>query len=113
MRRGRLWTALAAAALLAAAAAGAASLVPRYVKLGTLYRIQRGDAAYGFDAAWRVELLWTRNPSGAWEKVRRPPESRLEPLRRLLLSEMGRSSLGEIPEEGKSEKDSLGSLGYL
>jgi len=113
MRPDRLWTALALAAVLAVAAAGSASLVPRYVKIGTLYRIQRGDAAYGFDAAWRVELLWTRNPSGAWEKVRNPPESRLEPLRRALLSEMGRDALREIPEEGKSERDSLKSLGYL
>jgi len=113
MLRGKIVQASAVAALLAAFAVAGAAMVPRVQKQGSLYRIERGDTAYGFDAAWRVEILWARDTTGRWEKVKSPAEGRLEPLRRSLLSSMGKNALWEIPAEGKAEIQSLKSLGYL
>lgn len=113
MTRHRLMGALGLAVLLTALAVAGASMVPRVQKQGSLYRIERGDMAYGFDAAWRVEILWARDTTGRWEKVKSPAEGRLEPLRRSLLSSMGKNALWEIPAEGKAEIQSLKSLGYL
>jgi hypothetical protein len=110
----RLAFALAISCALGTASAFAGvSVAPPLERTGTLLRIERGASAYGFDTAWRVEFLWRRDGSGAWHRVVAPEESALAPLRGLFLLRVKRPSLGEIPAEGKSDLQSLKSLGYL
>jgi len=113
MLRNRILAAFATSVVLAALAIGAAGMSPRLIKKGALYRVERGDVAYSFDSAWRVETFWVRSPSGRWGKAKEGSDPRMAPLRTLLLTMVGKASVEEIPVEAASEVEQLKSLGYL
>jgi hypothetical protein len=115
MLRGRkAFSALAATLVLAAASAVAGtSMSPRLAKSGAVYRLERGESAYCFDTAWRIETLWHRDASGAWQRVANPDRARLAELRGVFLLRMDVPSVGSIPVESGSEMKALTSLGYL
>jgi len=107
--------ALFTAAVLAVAAgvSGAATADPRVEKVGSLYRVEWGGVAYGFDTAWRAESLWQRAADGTYTRVANPDPAKLASCRKILLYRIGVPTLGQIAAEGESELQSLRSLGYI
>jgi hypothetical protein len=101
-----------AVALLVIAAGGVASLAlgrPRYEKRGFVHRIQKGDALYTYDAAWRQEAIYGLGSPGAAV----PGPEAMESLRAVLLRRLRCRSVEEIPVEGKAEMEAVRALGYL
>jgi hypothetical protein len=103
----------AVALAVAAAVAGAATADPRIEKVGSLYRVEWGVVAYGFDTAWRAESLWERAADGTYSRVTNPDPAKLAACRKILLHRIGVPTLGQIAAEGESELQSLRSLGYI
>jgi hypothetical protein len=113
MLRHRILAAVATSVVLAALAVGAAAMSPRLIKKGALYRVERGNVAYSFDAAWRVETFWVRNANGRWEKAKEASDPRMASVKALLLTMVGKPSVKEIPVEAAREVEQLKALGYL
>ena len=104
---------VAASLAFGSAVAGAASADPRIEKVGSLYRVEWGAVAYGFDTAWRAETLWQRAADGTYSRVANPDPAKLASCRKILLHRIGVPTLGQIAAEGESELQSLRSLGYI
>jgi hypothetical protein len=106
-----------AAALLAAGAAAAFLVVrarrPFLEVEGSVYRLERGDRAYTFDAAWRTEVLWKRAERGRWVRVEPPDPAEREASRALLLEQLRLPGLEAIPAAGEEQRRLLEGLGYL
>jgi hypothetical protein len=114
-RSTRKWVlALGLGALLAAlSATAAAATAPKVQRQGTLYSMTCGPSIYRFDAAWRVETIWSRDGEGSWTRVALPEPAEMDRLRRLFLIKVGRPSLQDVPAEGQEELARLRSLGYI
>lgn len=80
---------------------------------GAVYRIERGDRAYTFDAAWRTEVLWRRGERGRWVRAEPPEPAEREALRARLLEELRLPDLESIPAAGEEQRRLLEGLGYL
>jgi hypothetical protein len=114
-RRTWLFATAALAVVVAVAVATAlAAPSPRFDRSGAVYRLERGDEAYVFDAAWRVESVWVRVSSGTgWARLADPDPDQVASLRRALLLRIGRTTLADIPAEGADEMRAMRALGYI